>query len=314
MLEEPPIALIYLGIAVVAAVSALDSPTRSAMTPRLLGTELIPSAQALNQVVWNGAGLLGPAVAGVVIGATGLTVAYAIDLLSLVGMLVAAWSLEPMAPLDTERNATGAAAIREGFSYVRHHELIRSTFVIDLVAMIFGMPRALFTFLIVGAFGQTEAMVGLLFSAPAVGAFLGALTSGWTRHVARQGRAVIVAVALWGVAITAFGASAPHLWIGLVALAAAGWADVISAIFRNTILQVAVPDRLRGRLSQIHILVVTGGPRLGDLESGIVARLTSPVVSVVSGGLACIAGAWLVGLRYPSLRRYRAETAAAAGG
>jgi MFS family permease len=314
MLDEPPIALVYLGIAVVAAVSALDSPTRSAMTPRLLGTELIPSAQALNQVVWNGAGLLGPAVAGVVIGATGLTVAYAIDLLSLVGMLVAAWSLDPMAPLDTERNATGAAAIREGFSYVRHHELIRSTFVIDLVAMIFGMPRALFTFLIVGAFGQTEAMVGLLFSAPAVGAFLGALTSGWTRHVARQGRAVIVAVAIWGVAITAFGASAPHLWIGLVALAAAGWADVISAIFRNTILQVAVPDRLRGRLSQIHILVVTGGPRLGDLESGIVARLTSPVVSVVSGGLACIASAWLVGLRYPSLRRYRAETAAAADG
>ncbi|HEY8018202.1 MAG TPA: MFS transporter, partial [Actinomycetota bacterium] len=143
MLDEPPIALVYLGIAVVAAVSALDSPTRSAMTPRLLGTELIPSAQALNQVVWNGAGLLGPAVAGVVIGATGLTVAYAIDLLSLVGMLVAAWSLDPMAPLDTERNATGAAAIREGFSYVRHHELIRSTFVIDLVAMIFGMPRAL---------------------------------------------------------------------------------------------------------------------------------------------------------------------------
>ena len=311
-LEDPPLPLIFLGLAVAAAFSALDSPTRSAMTPRLLGAELIPSAQALNQVVWNGAALVGPAVAGVVIGAAGLTVAYAIDLASLLAMLAAAWSLQPMPPLGTEQNATGAGAIAEGFAYVRDNPLIRSTFVIDLVAMIFGMPRALFTFLIVEDFHRSEELVGLLFSAPAVGAFLGALTSGWTRRVRAQGRAVIVAVALWGVAITAFGVAAPHLWLALVALAGAGWADVISAIFRNTILQLAVPDRLRGRLSQIHILVVTGGPRLGDLEAGIVARLTSPIVSVVSGGLACIAGAWLVGLRYPSLRAYRAATGSAA--
>ena len=308
MLADPPIPLIFLGLAVAAAFSALDSPTRSAMTPRLLGAELIPSAQALNQVVWNGAALLGPAVAGVVIGAAGLTFAYAIDLVSLLAMLAAAWSLDPKPPLGTEQNATGAGAIKEGFAYVRDNPLIRSTFVIDLVAMIFGMPRALFTFLIVDDFHRSEELVGLLFSAPAVGAFLGAVTSGWTRRVRAQGRAVIVAVAVWGVAIAAFGLAAPHLWIALVALAAAGWADVISAIFRNTILQLAVPDRLRGRLSQIHILVVTGGPRLGDLEAGVVARLTSPVVSVVSGGLACIAGAWLVGLRYPSLRAYRAAT------
>jgi len=311
-LDDPPLALIYLGLAVAAAFSALDSPTRSAMTPRLLGAELIPSAQALNQVVWNGAALVGPAIAGIIIGAAGLTVAYAIDLLSVVAMLAAAWSLDPMPPLDTEHNATGAGAIREGFAYVRDNPLIRSTFVIDLVAMIFGMPRALFTFLIVDDFARSEAFVGLLFSAPAVGAFLGALTSGWTRHVRAQGMAVVIAVAIWGAAITAFGLAVPHLWIALVALAAAGWADVISAIFRTTILQVAVPDRLRGRLSQIHILVVTGGPRLGDLEAGIVARLTSPVFSVVSGGLACIAGAWLVAARYPSLRRYRAATASEA--
>lgn len=310
-LDDPPIPLIFFGLAVAAAFSALDSPTRSAMTPRLLGAELIPSAQALNQVVWNGAALLGPAIAGIVIGTTGLTMAYAIDLVSICGMLAAAWSLAPMPPLGTERNATGAAAVKEGFVYVRDNPLIRSTFVIDLIAMIFGMPRALFTFLIVDDFLRSEELVGLLFSAPAVGAFIGALTSGWTRRVRAQGRAVIIAVALWGVAITAFGLAVPHLWVALVALAVAGWADVISAIFRNTILQVAVPDRLRGRLSQIHILVVTGGPRLGDLEAGVVARLTSPVVSVVSGGLACILGAWLVGLRYPSLRSYRAATGAA---
>jgi MFS family permease len=150
--------------------------------------------------------------------------------------------------------------------------------------------------------------VGLLFSAPAVGALVGALTSGWTRHVRRQGLAVIIAVALWGVAIAAFGWSGGHLWLALLMLAAAGWADVISAIYRSTILQVSVPDRLRGRLSGIHILVVTGGPRLGDVEAGLVAAWMTPAFSVVSGGLACIVGAGLVAFAFPELRRYRAPS------
>jgi MFS family permease len=197
--------------------------------------------------------------------------------------------------------------VREGFAYVRRTRLIQSTFAIDLVAMIFGMPRALFTFLAVEQFGRGVGIVGLLFSAPAVGAMLGALTSGWTRPVRRQGRAVVIAVSVWGAAIAGFGLVGDRLWLALVMLAIAGWADVISAIFRGTILQLSVPDRLRGRLSGIHILVVTGGPRLGDFEAGLVARLVSPTFSVVSGGLACIVGAGAVALAYPELRRQRAK-------
>jgi hypothetical protein len=173
--------------------------------------------------------------------------------------------------------------------------------------MVFGLPRALFTFLAVEQFGRGVGIVGLLFSAPAVGAMLGALTSGWTRSVQRQGRAVAIAVSAWGVAIVAFGLVGDRLWLALALLAIAGWADVISAIFRNTILQLSVPDRLRGRLSGIHVLVVTGGPRLGDFEAGLVARLVSPGFSVVSGGLACIVGAGAVALAYPELRRQRAS-------
>jgi MFS family permease len=312
MIGEPPLALVYVALAVAAAFSALDSPTRSAMTPRMVGPELIPAAQALNQVVWNGAGLLGPAIAGLVIGRFGLTAAYAIDLASIGLMLLAALSLPSIRPEHGGENATGWAAIREGFAFVRGSRLIRSTFVIDLIAMIFGMPRALFTFLIVEQFGRSEELVGLLFSAPAVGAFAGAITSGWTRRVRRQGVAVIWAVAAWGAAITAFGLSGDRLWLGLLALAVAGWADVISAIFRSTILQVEVPDRLRGRLSGIHILVVAGGPRLGDLEAGLVARATSPVFSVISGGLACIVGAGFCAVRYPELRDYVARARAEA--
>jgi MFS family permease len=309
---ELPIGLIYVGLAIVAFASALDAPARSAMTPRLIGADLIPSAAALNQVVWNGAGLVGPAVAGIVVEAFGLPIAYAIDLTSLAIMLLAALTLPSVLPERSADEPTGWAAVREGFSFATSDRLIRSTFVIDLVAMIFGSPRALFTFLIVDQFHRDPSMVGLLFSAPAVGAFIGALASGWTRNVRYQGRAVIVAVAVWGASIALFGLSSDHLWLGVIALALAGWADVISAIFRNTILQVTVPDRLRGRLSAIHILVVSGGPRIGDIEAGLVARAVSLTFSVVSGGVACIAGSAYVARRYPELTSYRSEPAAAA--
>jgi MFS family permease len=301
---RPPLWLVYAGLTLIGASSTVDSPTRAAMTPRLVGPALVPAAQALNQVVWNTAGLLGPALAGVIVAERGVEVAYAIDLASIGCMIVAAWLLRPMPPIATEHTDTGFTAIREGFSFARRHKLILSTFVIDLIAMIFGLPRALFPFLIVEQFGRPRAALGLLFAAPAVGALLGALTSGWTGHVRRQGLAVIVSVAVWGVAIAAFGWSGTF-WFGLAMLAVAGWADVISAIFRSTILQTSAPDRLRGRVSGIHILVVTGGPRLGDVEAGLVANLASPTFSVVSGGLACVVGSAMVALAFPELRRAR---------
>ncbi|HUF58623.1 MAG TPA: MFS transporter [Actinomycetota bacterium] len=303
---EPPLWLIYAGLAVLAASSAIDGPTRSAMTTRLLGPPLMPAAQALNQVVWNTAALLGPAMAGLVVARWGVTVAYAIDLASIACMFVAAGLLRPMPPLAGDHRDTGLSAIREGFSFARRNRLIMSTFAIDLIAMVFGLPRALFPFLIVEQFERTPEAIGLLFAAPAVGALLGALTSGWTGRIRRQGLAVILSVAGWGVAIVAFGFSGSSLWLGLTMLAVAGWADVISAIFRTTILQLAAPDRLLGRLFGIHVLVVTGGPRLGDVEAGLVASLVSPTFSVVSGGIACVIGAGLVALAYPELRRARA--------
>jgi MFS family permease len=309
---SPPLWLIYLGVAIVAAFSAIDGPTRSAMTPRLVGHDLLPSAMALNQVIWNGTALVGPALAALVIARFGVSWAYAIDFATYLAMLGAAWMIAPVPPLREEGSseATGWRAVQEGFAFVKRSRLIQSTFAIDLIAMIFGMPRALFTFLIVSQFHRSPAAVGLLFSAPAVGALLGAVSSGWARHVRRQGDAVVIAVVGWGAAIAAFGLAGSHLWLGLAMLAVAGWADVISAIYRSTILQLVVPDSLRGRLSGIHMLVVTGGPRLGDFEAGSMAALVSPWFSVVSGGIACIAGAMLVALAYPELRRYRARTQA----
>jgi MFS family permease len=307
---EPPLWLIYAGLAVLAASSSLDGPTRSAITARIIDPAQLPAAQALNQVVWNTAALLGPLLAGLVIAwAGGVTVAYAVDLASIGCMFVAASLLRPMPPMREDHADTGLGAIREGFDFARKHRLIMSTFLIDLVAMVFGLPRVLFPFLIVEQFHGSPRVIGLLFAALAIGALFGALTSGWTGRIRRQGLAVIVSVAAWGVAIAAFGLST-WLWLGLAMLALAGWADVISAIFRTTILQMTAPDRLRGRLFGIHILVVTGGPRLGDVEAGVVARLVSPTFSVVSGGIACVIGAGLVALAYPELRRARATDAA----
>ncbi len=302
---HPPLVLIYGANAITAFAGAIEDPARSAMIPRLVGEDLIPSALALNQVLWQTVQIVGPAVAGLVIDRFGFGFAYGIDLVTYGALFLAAFLMAPMPPDHDPDSASGWAAVREGFAFVRAHRLISSTFAIDLIAMIFGMPAALFPVLAVTQFHRGPAVVGLLFAAPSVGALAAALTGGWVRQVRRQGEAVIWAVGAWGAAIAAFGLVGSHLWWALAFLALAGAADVVSAIFRSTITQVNTPDRLRGRLSAIFILVVTGGPRLGDFEAGVVAALFSPTVSVVSGGLACIAGAGLVAIAYPQLRAYR---------
>ena len=219
------------------------------MTPRLVGNELMPSAQALNQVVWNTTALIGPALAGLLIQQTSVAWAYGVDVLSAIAMFLAVTRIRPMRPEGVEEAGTRRQAIREGFAYVKRSRLLQSTFVIDIIAMVFGLPRALFTFLAVEQFGHGPEIVGFLFAAPAIGAVLGAASSGWAHHIRRQGDAVVWAVAGWGAAIVVFGLSGDRLWLGLLALALAGWADVISAIFRSTILQTATPDHLRGGYS-----------------------------------------------------------------
>jgi hypothetical protein len=212
-----------------------------------------------------------------------------------------------IAPQPPEGGGTRASlsSIAEGLRYVKGRKLLVGTFLIDIDAMVFGMPRALFPALGTGFFGGGAATVGLLYAAPGAGALVGALFPGWVGGVRRQGRAVIVAVVVWGAAIAAFGL-VPWLPLGLFKLALAGAADVVSAVFRNTILQLSVPDGLRGRLSSVHIAVVTGGPQLGDAEAGAVAALTSPRFSVVSGGVACILGVAALLRWAPDLARYDA--------
>jgi len=192
----------------------------------------------------------------------------------------------------------------EGLRFVRRSQPVQGAYLIDVNAMVFGMPRALFPALAATVFGGGATTVGLLYSAPGVGALLGALTSGWVGRIRRQGLAVVCAVLVWGLSIAGFGV-AHWLPLALVLLAVAGWADVLSAVFRNTIIQFAGPDGMRGRLMGVQMAVVAGGPRLGDLEAGAVATAFGDTVSVVSGGLACVAGALVVAWALPGFTRLR---------
>ncbi len=309
LIGDPPLWYLYVVAGLQAGLFGINMPTRSAAVPTLVSRTDLPAALALNQVLYNGAMVVGPAVGGLILARLGLTWAYGLDVLTYSASIATALLLRPMPPEreGTEEPTTGWKAVKEGFAYLRSRRVLIATFLIDLDAMIFGMPRAVFPALAVGVFDVGPEGLGLLYAAPAAGALAGALTAGWVGRVRSQGRAVIWAVAAWGAAITAFGLSGSVFWLGLFFLALAGAADVVSAVYRGTILQLSVPDSLRGRISAVHITVVTGGPRLGDVEAGAVASLVSPTFSVVSGGLACVLGVLALVRFYPELRSYRAD-------
>ncbi|HEU5034777.1 MAG TPA: MFS transporter [Mycobacteriales bacterium] len=297
--------LLYVLAAVQGAFASVDSAARGAMLPRLVRREMLPSANALGQLGFNGAMTVGPLLAGLLVAAVGFTWTFALDAASFAAILCALWRLPAMPPEGGSTRA-GLRSVAEGLRFLGPRKNLLMTFLVDINAMVFGMPRALFPAVGVHWFHGGASTVGLLYAAPPLGAFLGAALSGWSARVRRQGLAVLVSVSLWGGAIAAFGLSRT-LWLSLLFLAVAGAADMVSAVFRNTILQVATPDSLRGRLQGVFIVVVAGGPRLGDVESGTVAGAFGLGTSVVSGGLACIAGVAALAAAYPSFAKYDAR-------
>jgi MFS family permease len=310
LLPSPPLLAIYAVAFVAASLWAIDQPARSSAVPRLVPPERLPAAIALNQLNLQTAAVVGPAIGGAVIATVGLPAAYALDVLSFGASMAALTMIAPLPPLG-HVTRPGLAAIRAGLRFAASRRVIMATFAIDLDAMIFGMPTSLFPILALDTFRAGPAGVGLLTAAPAVGAFLGALLSGWVGRVRRTGRAVILAVAAWGAAITAFGLVTFSFPLALAFLAVAGAADVLSAVFRSTIVQLETPDELRGRVTALHVLVVTSGPRLGDLEAAAVAAVVGAQASVVSGGLLCLAGIVAVARRFPELGAHVSRTAAA---
>ena len=280
-------ALLYAVIAVQAGLFSMDSPARSAFTPRLLPVHLLPAANALKQVEFNIGVTIGPLLAGLIVAGPGYAAAYGLDAVSFAASMWAVLKLPPMPPAGGGRKA-GTASVLEGFAFLRTRPVLLMTFVVDLIAMVFAMPRALFPSIAHDVYGGGPQTAGALYSALAAGALLGALFGGWFGRVHRQGLAVLVAIVAWGIAIAAFG-STDKLWFGLLMLAAAGCSDMVSAVFRNSILQAATPDEMRGRLGGVFIVVVAGGPRLGDGRAGLGSELVGPQGAVIAGGLVVVA-------------------------
>jgi MFS family permease len=304
-LGSPQLWAIYALAATSAALFAFGLPALRSTAPLLLPAPLLPAAAALHSMHGSLGFILGPLIAGVLIQTLSLEWTYALDATTYVFSLLLVLAVAPIPPLPVD--ASERPSMLDGLRFLRGRPVLQGSFYVDLIAMVFGMPKALFPALAVMRFGGGPSVLGLLYAAPAVGSLLSAVTSGWAGGVRRQGLAVYIAVVAWGAALIVFGFS-NSLSLGLAALAAAGAADMISGVFRTAILQASAPDHMQGRLSGVELMVVASGPALGDLEAGAVAAFTGLRFSVVSGGFACIAGVAVMALLLPKFARYRAPT------
>ncbi|MGW6982961.1 MFS transporter [Streptomyces sp. NPDC054932] len=297
---------LYAVVALQAVCGALTGPARSAMIPRLLPAEQLPAANALNSVTMTFGMMVGPALGGFIVAFGGYETAYLIDTVTFTAALYAMWRLPAMKP-DRAEGARGRASVVDGLRFLGTRPNIRMTFFSDLAAMVLAQPRALFPAVAGLWYGGGAGTVGLLVASMAAGALLGGLLSGWQGRIRRHGLAILLAVAGWGLAVAVFGFTR-NLWLGMFFLALAGYADTASMVFRTTMLQAATPDDMRGRLQGVFIVVVAGGPRLGDFLAGTTADLTSPAVAVTGGGLACVLVLGLLAMRWRNFARYDARS------
>lgn len=309
---------VLLGLfAIQQAFFAVNQPTRSSVLPRLLPSDQLPAANSLNMTVFQAGAIGGPLLGGILIPITGYAWLYLIDTVTLLATLWAVLALPPL-PVDSASagRAPGLRSVVDGLAYLRGHPVLLASFLVDIVAMVFGMPRALFPQLAHVEFGGPPGgglAFALLFAAIPAGAVLGGVFSGWVSLVRRQGLAVLANIVVWGLAIAGFGMAAAlaggqagvWLGVGLALLAIAGAADMASAAFRTTMLQAAAADEVRGRLQGIFIVVVAGGPRIADVLHGWGGQELGAAPATVAGGILVIVGIAICAVAIPAFTRYR---------
>jgi MFS family permease len=303
LLPSPQLWLLFVMAAVMAGLDGLQRPSLEALTPRLVSREELPAAGALSSLRGTGGMIAGPAVGGALIATVGLPATYAFDVATFVFSLVML-SLMRAVPPPADAERPSLRGIVEGFRYARGRPELLGTYGVDMIAMFFGMPSALFP-AFADKLGGAGAL-GLLYAAPSIGSFLATATSGWTARVHRHGAAVCVAATVWGVGITLLG-FAPNLTLAVAALVLAGGADMISGIFRSVIWNQTIPDRLRGRLAGIEQVSYSTGPLLGNVEAGAVASSFGLGASIVSGGVLCVAGVVVAVAVLPAFWHYDAR-------
>ncbi len=300
LFQTPRVWILFVCAAAHAALSALQRPSFEAMMQRIVPPDLMASVGALNSIRWNMTTILGPSLAGIILAAFGASVAYSIDLITFIASLSAVFLIKAAPPAAQTEDRPSLKSVVEGIHYAWRRKEILGTYLIDMNAMFFGMPSALYP-AIAAQFGAGT--VGFFYAAPSVGALAATLTSGWTKKINRHGLFVSIAAALWGVSIIFFG-FATNLYTALFFLALAGAADMVSALFRFVIWNQTIPTYLRGRLAALEMISYTSGPKLGDAEAGIIATLFSLRTSIVSGGVLCVVGTVAVSLLIPQFIEY----------
>ena len=302
LLNVGSVGLILALVAVQSAFFAIASAARGAIIPRIVDEDLVPAANTLNFTVGNVGQVVGPLIAGVLVTrSNGFAWAYGIDGLLFTLALYSALRL-PAIPPDGTLNKAGLRSVVDGLRFIATRPVLIMSFGVDICAMVLAMPRSLYPEVAADRF---HGVVGPLYASIAIGAVLGGLSSGWIGRVRRQGRALTFAIVAWGVSVALAGL-AHSLWLAVAFLAVAGAADLVSAVYRQTILQTYAPDEMRGRMQGVFIAVVAGGPRLGDLRAGVTASLTTATISWVAGGLACAAVVAVFGYLVRPLWRYDA--------
>jgi MFS family permease len=288
------VGLLYGVVAVQAALFAVNNPARSAMLPRLVSAPLLPAANALSMASFNLGFTIGPLLGGVIIGWHGVEAAYTFDVITFTAALYAVVRLPSMPPAQSSGRAPGLRSVVEGLHFLKNAPNLRMTFIIDLCAMVLAQPRALFPALALTVFAGSASTLGLLQAAPAIGSLIAFAVSGWISRIHRHGVAIVVSVIAYGASVLMVGVGALSfsggLWLAVAFLAGSGAADMVSAAYRSTMLQTAAPDELRGRLQGVFIVVVAGGPRLGDFVIGLLSALTNEEWAMVIGGTLCTVG------------------------
>lgn len=312
--------VVLILLAVQQSFFAVNWPTRGAAIPRMLPLEQLPAANSLTMTVQQFGAIAGPLLAGIMLHWIDLSTLYLIDALTCLPPIWATLRLSPMPSTEsvaTQGNSRwGFGAVLEGFRYLAGNQVVLMSFVVDLIAMIFGMPRALFPQMAHESFGgpvDGGTTMALLAAAMSVGAVAGGVFSGWFPRIRRQGLAVVASIVVWGLAIVGFGAATGlaggraglMLWAAFAFLAVGGAADMVSAAFRSSILQEVASDDLRGRLQGVFIVVVAGGPRLADAVHGAAAAAVGTTATAVGGGVLVVAGVLLAVVAAPTFLRYR---------
>lgn len=286
---------------------ALNMPARGAAVARLIPAEMLPSAQALGAMVMQIGSVVGPLLAGMLLPLLGLPVLYLVDALALCTAVTAVLGLPALPPLDGAPTRAGLRSVLDGFRYLALHPVLLASFLMDIIAMVFGMPRALFPEMAERTFGDPAGggvALGLLYAAIPLGAFAFGLFSGWLHRIHRHGVGVTLAIVAWGITIIGFGLS-DSLWLAIVFLALGGGADLVSMVYRSSMLQTAATDDMRGRLQGVFTVVVAGGPRLADVVHGSAGAMVGTSAAVAGGGVLVVIFAVIAVFLLPAFWRYR---------